>query len=269
MAGSGSAGSTGKPRGEGRYIYCVVEGEHQDSLGKVGIEENEVFTIAGGGFSALAHVCPGLPYDSEDQETVKKWVVTHDEVVQMASKKYGVVIPMGFDTIVKGEDGEDAAKNVRDWLDEENEALKSKLERVEGKAEYGVQLFWSPEYEGKQIILESEELMDLSRKIESGPKGSAYMYRQRLERELKKKLEEKATEYFNKFYDSIRGCVDDIRVERTKKSEELQMLANFSCLATPGQSERLGEELEKIESAEGFSARFTGPWPPYSFVAGG
>ena len=269
MEGTGTVGGFKMPRGEGRYIYCVVEGEHQDSLGKVGIEECEVFTISSGGFSALVHACPAFPYDSEDQETVEKWVTTHDRVVQMASEKYGVVIPMGFDTIVKGKDGEDAAKNVRDWLDEENEALKGKLERVRGKAEYSVQLFWNPDRIGKLIILESQELVDLSRKISSGSKGSAYMYRQKLERELKKKLEEKATESFNKFYDSIRDCVDDIRVERTKRSEELQMLANFSCLATPEQSERLGEELEKIDSAEGFSVRFTGPWPPYSFVAGG
>jgi hypothetical protein len=29
----------------------------------------------------------------------------------------------------------------------------------------------------------------------------------------------------------------------------------------------LGEELEKIEGKEGVEVRFTGPWPPYSFVS--
>jgi len=28
----------------------------------------------------------------------------------------------------------------------------------------------------------------------------------------------------------------------------------------------LGDELEKINNLKGFSVRFTGPWPPYSFV---
>lgn len=269
MEGTVSAGSSDKPRGKGRYIYCVVEGEHQDSLGKVGVDGNEVFTISGGGFSALAHACPPFAYDSDNQETVENWVVTHDRVVEMASEKYGTVIPMGFDTIVKGEDAEDAAQKVRDWLLEEDEVLKGKLEKVRGKAEYGVQLFWNPGLVGRLIIEESQELLNLSRRIESGPKGSAYMYRQKLEKELKQKMEERATKHFGEFYDSVRGCVDDIRVERTMKSKELQMLANFSCLATPVQSKQLGEELEKIKSMEGFTVRYTGPWPPYSFVTGG
>jgi hypothetical protein len=29
----------------------------------------------------------------------------------------------------------------------------------------------------------------------------------------------------------------------------------------------LGEELEKINNMDGFSVHFSGPWPPYSFVA--
>jgi len=29
----------------------------------------------------------------------------------------------------------------------------------------------------------------------------------------------------------------------------------------------LGEELDEINKMQGFSVRFTGPWPPYSFVS--
>jgi len=41
---------------------------------------------------------------------------------------------------------------------------------------------------------------------------------------------------------------------------------NLSCLITINGSRSLGDELEKINVLEGFSVRFTGPWPPYSFV---
>ncbi|MBT9151233.1 MAG: hypothetical protein DDT40_01421 [candidate division WS2 bacterium] len=73
--------------------------------------------------------------------------------------------------------------------------------------------------------------------------------------------------YFKDFYERIKGCVDEIKVEKTKKPEEdKQMLMNFSCLLPKEKSERLGEELEKINNMEGFFVRFTGPWPPYGFV---
>ena len=41
---------------------------------------------------------------------------------------------------------------------------------------------------------------------------------------------------------------------------------NLSCLLTKDGSRELGDELEKIDAMEGFSVRYTGPWPPYSFV---
>ena len=268
MEGTDSGGSR-EPGGRGRYIYCVVEGEHEDSLGNVGVDGNEVFTISGGGLSAVVHTCPAFPYDTADREMVESWVVSHDSVVQMASEKYGAVIPMGFDTIVMEKGGGDAAHNVREWLCEDKEALESKMDRVRGKSEYGVQVFWDPELEGTKIARESDKLLELTRKIESRSEGAAYMYRQKLEKELKDSLENKATMYFNRFYDAINGCVDDIRIERTKKAGETPMLANFTCLGTPEQSGRLGEELEKIESMDGFTVKYTGPWPAYSFVTGG
>jgi hypothetical protein len=42
---------------------------------------------------------------------------------------------------------------------------------------------------------------------------------------------------------------------------------NLSCLVDGDKSKDLGEELEAIDKMEGFSVRFTGPWPPYSFVS--
>jgi len=57
-------------------------------------------------------------------------------------------------------------------------------------------------------------------------------------------------------------------VEKTKKTEKDKvMLINLSCLVAKEKVDSLGEELEKINNMEGFTVRFTGPWPPYSFVA--
>ena len=58
-------------------------------------------------------------------------------------------------------------------------------------------------------------------------------------------------------------------MEKTKKAEHgLQMIMNLSCLVYKDSHTELGEELGKINQLEGFSVRFTGPWPPYSFVGG-
>ena len=45
------------------------------------------------------------------------------------------------------------------------------------------------------------------------------------------------------------------------------MLLNLSCLVAKNKVTGLGAELENIDALEGFSVHFSGPWPPYSFVA--
>jgi hypothetical protein len=45
------------------------------------------------------------------------------------------------------------------------------------------------------------------------------------------------------------------------------MLLNLSCLVARDKVDSLGKELEAINNMNGFSVHFSGPWPPYSFVA--
>jgi len=45
------------------------------------------------------------------------------------------------------------------------------------------------------------------------------------------------------------------------------MLLNLSCLVAREKVDSLGTELEEINNMDGFSVHFSGPWPPYSFVA--
>ena len=90
---------------EARYVYCIVEGSQKTQLGKIGIEDNKVYTIPFQDISALVHNCPDEPYESKDNEVVKNWVITHEKVIEKAWEKMATVLPFGFDTIIKA-DGE-------------------------------------------------------------------------------------------------------------------------------------------------------------------
>ena len=252
----------------GRYIYCVVEGSEPVSLGKVGIEGNEVYTIPYKDLCAVVHNWRAEPYRSDDEEIVKCWLVAHQNVVDAAWEKFGVVLPMGFDTIIRCNEVSNPEENMRRWLKEDYENLKGKMDKVRGRAEYGVQVFWDFKDMTQKIIEESIEIKKLEEEVKSKPRGLAYMYRQKLEELLKKELEKQADQYFKSFYERIKPHADDLRVEKTKKTEDenMQMLLNLSCLLSKDGSKRLGDELEKIDALEGFSVRYTGPWPPYSFV---
>ncbi|MFH1933257.1 MAG: gas vesicle protein GvpL [Pseudomonadota bacterium] len=252
----------------GRYLYCIVEGSESMNFGKIGIEGSEVYTIPYNDLCAVVHNCPAEPYQSEDKEIVKPWLVAHQKVVDAAWKRFGTVLPMGFDTIIRGNAAADPEENMKTWLKEAYENLVAKMEKVRGGAEYGVQVFWDSKVMAQKITEESVEIKKLDEEINSKPRGQAYMYRQKLEAALKSEMEKQADQYFKDFYERIKLYVDDLHVEKTKKTEDenKQMLMNLSCLLPKDGSQELGDELEKIDALEGFSVRYTGPWPPYSFV---
>jgi len=252
---------------QARYLYCVADSGEQVSLGAIGIDGSKVYTIPYRDICAVVHECPAEPYNSTDPEVVNSWVLTHQKVVDEAWERWSTVLPLGFDTIVMDKDGVGAEENVRNWLQNDYDNLKSKMERVRGKAEYGVQIFWELQVIAQSLIKASPEISQLEEQIKSQSKGVAYLYKQKLENALKRELESKADQCFRDFYQRIRRHVDSIVVEKTKQGDQnTQMIMNLSCLLPRNKSNELGEELENINSIDGFSVRFTGPWPPYSFV---
>jgi len=254
---------------KGRYVYGIAASRETVRLGEIGIEGNEVYTIPYQDLCAIVHNCPTVPYQSDDQEIVKNWARAHQSVLDEAKERFSTTIPLGFDTILQPKDDATPPDQVvRDWLKQDYDRLRTLMEKIEGKDEYGVQLFYEPAVVSKQISEQSEEIKKIKEEIATKSPGMAYMYKQKLEKAVKAEMERLVDEWFKEFYGRIKQHTDDIVVEKTKKvDKDKTMLLNLSCLVAKEKVESLGEELEKINGLEGFSVRFTGPWPPYSFVA--
>jgi hypothetical protein len=256
-------------QGEGRYVYGVAVGIREVRLGPIGIEGSEVYTIPCEDISAIVHDCSTEPYQSTDDEIVKNWVRVHQSVLDAANEQLGIIIPLGFDTILQPKDDTTSPDQVvRDWLKSDYERLREVMRKIEGRDEYGVQVSYEPMLIVKQISEHSEEIRKINKEMTNKSRGMAYMYKPKLERAVKAETERLTGEWFNNFYDRIKKHTDDIVVEKTKKLNVGKvMLLNFSCLVAKRRVDSLGKELEKINNMEGFSVHFSGPWPPYSFVA--
>lgn len=251
----------GQEKKEGRYVYCVANLDKSVNFGNIGIGNNEVFTISFGEICAVVHKCLAEPYKSDNDEEVKNWVKTHQNVIDKAFEKLGTVIPFSFDVIIKGDNDK-----ILDWLKAENEILKEKIEKIKGKQEFGIQIFWAKEIISNGILETNEQIKKFKEDIALLSKGRSYFLKLRIEKILKEELEKKADFYFKKFYNSIKEYVEDSIVEKIKNKD---MLMNLSCLVFENKVKELGAELDKINKTKEFSVRFTGPWPPYSFVSPG
>jgi len=256
------------PCRDGLYVYCVAPAaaEAFSLLGPIGLDGQAVFTIARAGLCCLVHACPAKPNESADPATVERWVVAHQRVVEGAMKAFGTVLPMAFNMIVQGGPDGDAARCVGDWLAAKREHFAALLDRLAGKAEFGVQILWDPQAVTATVVQDDPALRGLCDEALGKPKGKAYMIQQKLAKDARQAVEQRARQCVQEFYASIRQAVEEVRVDTPRKRDgRLQMLLNLSCLAEPPAA-ALGAVLEKVQSTPGVSVRFTGPWPPYSFV---
>lgn len=252
---------------EARYLYCVACSRIKTNFGKIGIEKSEVYTINNKDLCALVHDCPPSPYISADKEKVKSWLIGHEKVVETAWAKFGTVLPFSFDTIIRGDERGNAENNIKKWLNDEYIILKQKLDKIQGKAEFGVQIYWNYNISGKKLTGASPGIKKLKEDKKSRPKGSATTNKQELKNLKKRQIQVKTERYSKYFYERIKRCVDEIKVEKTQRSKDgRQMLLSLSCLLPRDRSKVLSVELKKINKREGIFVRLTGPWPPYSFV---
>jgi hypothetical protein len=255
-----------KSKEEGIYIYCIVSSGENTSFGDIGLEENPVYTIPYKDISAVVHQCFAEPYETDEEERAKDWILTHQYIIDLATEHFDTVIPLRFDTIFRGNDA-----TVVNWLREEYKHLKETLLKLKGKAEYGVNVYIEKNYIQK-MVEDNKEIAALKRSLEGRPKGSAYLLRKRIEKIVKTQKDVEICILANKLYKRIAELVDELRLEQNvrdlpEKWKESVMILNLSCLVQKQRLKAIGDLLGEINRKHGFTVRFTGPWPPYSFVS--
>ena len=248
---------------KGTYLYCIVEGNANEDFGNIGIENSRVYTIFFKDVSAVVHSCKAEPYNSKDDVIVKGWILAHQNVVDKAMKKYGTVIPLGFDTIIKGDE-----KALKEWIEKDYSNIKNRFEKIRGKKEYGVQIFIDEKTISKELD-GNEEIRKMKEKIGKMQKGAAYMLQKKMENMTKNAMENETKKMSDEFYEKIKNSSEAVRIVKNRDAEDRKMILNASVLLKNGNVKAFGAQLDEINKREGVSVRFVGPFAPYSFVSEG
>ncbi len=254
---------------EGYYLYGVVPSENQEELGPIGIHGAVVKTIPFKKLSAVVCACNINTKIPDDEKGAGRWVLSHQDVVERVWERFAVIAPSSLGTVIKGDSLD---QTTMKWLSDNYESLLTELKGLVGKAEYGVQIFWDIKRIGEDVLAADPELVWLRDQAQLESKGLAYLHQKKMERILRSKLEKKSSDFFKSVHDRIAGMVDGMVIEKIKSSPadpqlaRLQMVMNISCLLPRKDEAKLGAYLDEINSVGGNTVRFTGPWPPYSFV---
>lgn len=252
--------------GEALYLYGVVSGAVPElALGAIGLDNNEVVAVSETtvGLTVLAHAAPARPYQGPEPD-VRRWVLEHTRVVERAWDDLGTVLPMTFNVLVSGADGESAETRVRQWLRRAGPALSTRLAAVHGRAELWVEIELDPSAVdlGPELRRQREEL------AQNAP-GLRRLLGKRLEQRQRHGASQLADILYPEYRRRILSIAEEVAERRTRHTSAETAgvsVLSVAVLVPRSQVDALGAELSAIQQEQpGVRVQFLGPWPPYSF----
>lgn len=250
----------------GRYVYGIVL--EADDFQFRGINDNPVYMIPYRDIGALVHACPSHAYESTDREQVEKWLREHQNVLDKAFKHTSSLVPMTFDMIIDGSSAANPDTVLEQWLQDRYEAIRKLLSQLSGRAEYGVKIYCSLEMLTEKVSKERPEIIELTNKIASMNKGTAYLFKSELAQKIRKAVEDESKTLAKEICLKIRPLISDLKENKldTEVSNNQKPILNIAILADPERVETVGNLLENLQMSGQYTIVFTGPWPAYSFV---
>lgn len=243
----------------GQYLFAVTRGLPSDALASVhGFQGEDVRILPCGDLQAV--VCTvdlaefgedALRANLEDLRWVERVARTHDDVVRAVAAA-AEAAPMRLVTIYADDEG------VRRRLEEVRDDLVAALDRVTGRAEWGVKVYVRP-----------DDAPDAPRPRETS--GVAYLQSKRAAATARRTADEDAESVARELHEALSGATVASRVLAPQDPR------------LSGRRERMihnGSYLVPFERADEFQATATllgssrpdliieiqGPWPPYSFA---
>lgn len=271
-----STGQPVSPTGEkntidGRYMYCLVDPTASGGaeITVCGVGDAPVYLIRERDVSAVVHDCERT-YEAEtpDLGLVKQRVLRHQRVVDAASEAFGTPLPMRFNTVF-----DEGNTGVAGWIQDQYDRIRGGLRSFAGMREYRVSLFWESESFEERIKLQDETLRGTLQRQQQAGSGKAFLIEKQYDKRLRELKNERREELTAALKQAVKPTARELQeqepttpLSEPPDSADGGVVARVAILANKTDEAELGDRLDKFVERDGASVRFTGPWPPYTFV---
>ena len=237
---------------EGKYVYCFVEGNMDSSTGITGMGgQGSIYYIPYKDISAAVSDTPYMEYDPSRENALN-----HERAVQQLMKTNNLV-PCNFGNVFKSRD------DVLLFLEKAYSYIAQNLQKVRGKMEVGLRVFWQKENFSKEI--ETDEIVKLRDSLMEGAGRSDYYAQIELGKTVQKRVEKRRKYYSGRIYEPLCAYAEDA-VSNEPSNPMMVIDAAFLILKSrEGEFDRQVELLMK-QYSDGFRFSYSGPWPPYNFT---
>jgi hypothetical protein len=261
---------------QGFYVYCVGEraalarlfdGEPPGAIeGESGLE------LVGGELAAVVSRVPLGVYGEgalAERLADAAWTATralrHERVVEHFARR-AAVAPLRFGTIYL------RRESVERMLEERDAALRSVLGRLEGREEWGLNLFVERARLREEVVKVSERLREMGERADGSAPGQAYLLRKKIESLRDEEARAETRRVAAEVEERLKAVCDGaarLRVLKDEAAREGELAARFAFLVARRRFEEFRREAERLAeeyTPPGFRFELTGPWPAYNFV---
>ncbi|SFQ98577.1 GvpL/GvpF family gas vesicle protein [Desulfoscipio geothermicus] len=241
---------------KGYYLYAILAEKEPQNFGPIGIggKGEKVYTLH---YKDLAMAVSKAPVKTYDP--VRKNAMAHQKVISTIMQRYDV-LPVSFGTCV---DSYEEVMNIFEKL--YGQAL-SALDKIKNKIEVGLRVFWKKESFIREVGSANREVEALKEKI-AGRDSDVSSYKQILElgERLQLIADNKRREYVNLLFEPLCNIASDAKLNDPTSEK---MIINATFLVDKDKEEEFDRAVNKLYNAycKDLDVKYTGPWPPYSFV---
>jgi hypothetical protein len=262
------------------YVYCVGA---RDALAALvvgespgAIESESALEMVGEG--ELAAVVSRVPLADYGEDELPSrladatWTATralrHERVVEHFARR-AAVAPLRFGTIYLRREA------VARMLEERSGQLASVVERLEGRDEWGVNVYVERARLREEVKSLSARLRELEERAAASSPGQAYLLRKKIEaardEEARAGVKRVAAEVERRLAEASDGAAR-LRVLKDEATEQGELVARLAFLVSRKafvEFRAAAESLAVEYTPLGFRFELTGPWPAYNFATFG
>ena len=259
---------------ERKYIYSIIRNPKETqtsdnfrlSEAMLGINNREITLVPYRDIAAAVSNTNLINFNKLDKKELTKLIAVHERVNSDLMKKHDV-IPMRFGMIAENKE------EIRSILIKVYIQFKAVLERVAGKAEFIVQVFWNEKNTLEKIVQQNTEIQKLKKETESKGKILGFSSKMKLGRAIFEAIESRRKEYTADILGYLASFFPDFSagklLDTNKDGASKEMIMNCSFLI--GKTEESTLELQLNKLAEKYKDelkfKYIGPMAPYSFAA--
>ena len=262
----------------GWYLYGITRAEDgtPDSMSTaIAADANEpVETISYGGLAAVLRRVPlddftpeALSAHSEDPAWIEAAARRHNATIE-AIHRERTILPAKFGSVYT------RLEDVQTALRDEHDVLLEQLNGIKSCDEWGVRLYGDVATIWQRADLEQESVQHLRQELASASPGRAYFLQRKLADELTRAVDNLLDDLVGQAYahfarharaGQVTRQIAGSRISRDVESVEVLRAA---FLVSREAGDAFVEDVRRFsESQPGLRCEYSGPWPPYSFVA--